>query len=65
MASQYEALKHDYDTLLKMGEDPNSKMMRCLRDQIASMERTEYLKKLLREEPERYHFLMSGPNINE
>ena len=65
MPSQLEALKHDYETLLKMGEDPHSKMMQCLHDQIASMERDEDMKKLAKEEPEIYRFLMSGVNINE
>ncbi len=63
--SQLDYLKQLYDRRLKNGKDPNSVVMRSIRDQIASMERDEDMKKLAKEEPEIYRFIMSGVNINE
>ena len=63
--SQLDLLKQLYEERLKEGDDPNLVSMRSMRDQIASMERDEDMKKLAKEEPEIYRFLMSGVNINE
>ncbi len=63
--SQLDNLKRLYERRLKAGKDPNLLSMRSIRDQIASMERDEDMKKLAKEEPEIYRFLMSGVNINE
>ena len=63
--SQYEFAKEQYQRMLKEGLDPNSVTMRCLKDKIAGMERTQWLKTLSKEDPETYRFLMSGPNIHE